>query len=115
MSGGEVTGLVFAGGFVLLVLFLGFPLIKLGKVLSESAKAVEALNEELTPLVAEARETLVETNKQLRRIDNITKDVEQVSANINSMVAVFTASVGGPLAKLSGLVSAIIGSSKKKR
>ena len=115
MSGGEVAGLIFAGGFALLVLFLGFPLIKLGRVLSESAKAVEALNEELTPLVAEARETLIETNKQLRRIDNITKDVEQITANANSIFAVFTTSLGGPLAKLSGLVSAIIGTSKKKR
>lgn len=115
MSGGEIAGIIFAGGFVLLVLFLGFPLIKLGRVLSESAKAVEAMNEELTPLVAEARETLIEANKQLRRIDNITKDVEQISANANSIFALFTSSIGGPLAKISGIVSGFMSSNRKKR
>lgn len=115
MSGGEVAGIIFAAGFVLLVLFLGFPLIKLGRVLSESAKAVEAMNEELTPLVSEARATLIEANKQLRRIDNITKDVEQISANANSIFALFTSSIGGPLAKISGVISGIVGATKRKR
>lgn len=115
MSGGEITGIIFAGGFVLLVFFLGFPLIKLGRVLSEAAKAIEAMNEELTPLVSEARETLIETNKQLRRIDNITKDVEQMSANANSIFALFTASIGGPLAKISGLVSGIVSGKRRGR
>lgn len=115
MSGGEIAGIIFAGGFALLVLFLGFPLLRLGRVLSEVAKAVEAMNEELTPLVSEARETLLETNKQLRRIDNITKDVEQISANANSIFALFTASIGGPLAKISGLVSGFLTSEKRRR
>lgn len=115
MSGGEITGLVFAGGFVLLVLFLGFPLIKLGRVLSETAKAVETMNEELTPLVAEARETLIEANKQLRRIDNITKDIEQISTNANSIFALFTSSVAGPLAKISGIVSGLVSGGQRRR
>ena len=115
MSGGEIAGVIFAGGFVLLVLFLGFPLIKLGRVLSETAKAVEAMNEELTPLVSEARETLVEANKQLRRIDNIAKDIEQISANANSIFALFTSSVAGPLAKISGLISSVVSGSRKGR
>lgn len=115
MSGGEVAGIIFASGFALLVLFLGFPLIKLGRVLGESAKVVENLNEELTPLVAEARVTLIEANKQLKRIDRITQDVEQIAANANSIFAVFTASVGGPLAKISALVSSLVSGQKKKR
>lgn len=105
MSGGEIAGLIFASGFALLVLFTGYPLIKLGKVLDESARAVEAMNEELAPLVAEARVTLVEANKQLKRIDHITQDVEQITANANSLFAIFTTSVGGPIGKLAALVN----------
>jgi tetrahydromethanopterin S-methyltransferase subunit G len=47
---------------------------------------------------------MAEANKQLKRVDNITRDVEQVTTNISSLIAVFTASIGGPLTKLFGVV-----------
>lgn len=108
MSGSEIAGLVFAGGFALLVLFLGIPLYKLGKVLEESARTVRTVNNELEPMLKEARVTLEEANKQLKRIDQITQDVEQITENANSLVAVFTASVGAPLAKLAGTLQGAI-------
>lgn len=102
MSGGEIAGLIFASGFALLVLFIGVPLLKFGKVLDESARTVKTVNAELEPMLKEARVTLEEANKQLKRIDQITQDVEQITENANSLMAVFTASVGAPLAKIAG-------------
>ncbi len=115
MSGGEIAGLIFAAGFALLVLFTGYPLIKLGKVLDESARAVEAMNEELTPLVAEARVTLIEANKQLKRIDHITEDIEQISANASSLFAIFTTSVGGPIGKIAALINTFAGGFMRRK
>jgi len=40
-------------------------------------------------------------------VDNITKDVEQVTTNISSLVAVFTASVGAPLTKVFGVMKGV--------
>lgn len=100
MSPGDIIGLVFAGAFVLLVLLLGFPLVKLGRLLEESSRTVETLNRELEPILAEARVTLSETNRQLARVDRITADIEQVTGNVNGMVSAFTNSAAGPIAKL---------------
>ena len=107
MSGTEMASLIAAGGFVVLVLFLAVPIFKLGKLLDRSSDSVSKLTEELTPLVSELTSTLEETNRQLKKIDSITSDVSQVTPNLSSLVAVFTASLGGPLAKLAGLSGVI--------
>lgn len=102
MNGSEIAALVAAGGFVLLVLFMAVPILKLGKLLEASSKTISQLSDDLTPLMAEVTKTVVETNKQLVKIDAITNDVSQVTTNISSLVAVFTSSLGSPLAKLAG-------------
>jgi uncharacterized protein YoxC len=115
MSGGEIAGIILACSFALLVLFLGVPLVKLGKVLDETSATVKTVNRELEPMLAEAKITLGEANKQLKRLDHITEDVEQVTQNINSLVAVFTSALGGPLAKLMGVTQGIFKILGKKR
>jgi uncharacterized protein YoxC len=115
MSGGEVVGIIFALSFAVLVLFVGFPLIKLGKLIDEAASSIKTINQELEPILTEARVTLGEANRQLKRIDAITEDVEQVTENINSLVAVFTASIGAPLTKLFGVTKGIFSVLGKRR
>ena len=115
MSGGEIAGIIFASSFVLLVLFTGLVLIKVARLVDETANTVKTFNLELEPLLTEARITLTEANKQLKRIDAITQDVEQVTENINSLVAVFTASIGGPLTKLFGVTQGVLKAFGKRR
>jgi uncharacterized protein YoxC len=103
MNGSEIASLIFAGGFVLLVLFLAVPILKLGRLLDSSTKSMNEIGDELAPLMREATVTLEETNRQLKKFDSITDDVSQVTTNISSLVSVFTSSMGGSLAKLAGL------------
>jgi uncharacterized protein YoxC len=103
MNGSEIAALIAAGGFVVLVLFLAVPIIKLGRLIDRSTDSVIKVTDEVAPLVSELTVTLEETNRQLKKIDSITNDVSQVTTNISSLVAVFTSSLGGPLAKLAGL------------
>jgi len=63
MAIGDVIGLLFAGGFVLLVIFLGLPLIKLAKVVDETTVTVKLINKELKPILEEANVSLSELNK----------------------------------------------------
>ena len=114
MSGGEIAGIIAAASFALLVLFVGVPLVKLGKVLDEAASSVQSVNRELEPMLSELRVTLQETNKQLQRIDHITRDVEQATENISSMVAVFTASIASPLTRIAGVTQSIVRLLRKK-
>jgi len=115
LSGGELAGIIISSAIALLVLFLGLPLVKLGRLIDESARTVRIFNNELEPLLDEAKTTMAEANRQLKRIDQITEDVEQVTENINSLVAVFTASVGAPLTKLVGVVQGVAKTLGKRR
>ncbi len=115
MSGGDLAVLIISGSLLLLVLLLGLPLIKLGRLIDETKRSVEIFNKEFEPMLGEAKVTLTETNKQLKRIDQITADVEQVTENINSVVALFTASVGAPLTKLMGVVQAVTKTMGRRR
>jgi len=72
LSGGELAVLIISGALLLLVLLLGLPLLKLGRLIDETTRSVQIFNNELEPMLAEAKVTLTETNKQLKRIDNIT-------------------------------------------
>lgn len=108
MSGGDIAALVAAGGFVLLVIFTAVPLLKLGRVLDETRNSIRDLNESVAPLLTELTETVSQTNKQLARVDVITENVAEVSANINSLVAVFTSAVGSPVAKIAGFTKTVM-------
>jgi uncharacterized protein YoxC len=114
MSGGEIAGLILAGSFALLVLLIGVPLVKLGKVLDETAQTVKTVNRELEPMLGELKTTLTETNKQLQRIDHITRDVESATENISSLVAVFTSSIASPLTRIAGIAQGVFGLLRKK-
>lgn len=107
MSGGDIAAIIAAGGFVLLVVFIAVPLLKLGRVLDETRTSIRDLNESLSPLLTELTGTVTATNKQLEKIDVITDNVAEVSTNISSLVAVFSATLGSPLVKIAGLTKGL--------
>lgn len=107
MSGGDIAAIIAASAFALFVLFTAIPLIKLGRLIDETTATVREVTEEVTPLLTGLNETVTETNKQLARIDVITENVADVSGNISSLVATFTASVGSPLVKIAGYAKSL--------
>ena len=107
MSGGDIAGVIAASGFVLLVLFLAVPLIKLGGLLDEARSSIRQISQEATPLLTELTETVQETNKQLAKVDVITTNAAEVTNNVSSLVALFTSTLGSPLVKLAGLSSGL--------
>ena len=109
--------IIAAAGFVLLVLFLAVPILKLGNVLDEARNSLRDINQAVPPLLSELTDTVTETNKQLAKVDVITENVAEVTTNISSLVAVFSATVGSPLVKIAGLTQGLLntigGKSKK--
>jgi len=107
MTGGDIAGLIAAGVFAVLVGLLAVPLIKLGSVLDETRSAIRELSENITPVLEEATVTISEANKQLARVDTITSGVAEATGNVSSLIALFAATVGGPLIKLAGFSGAV--------
>ena len=107
MSGGDIAGLIAAGILAVLVGLLAVPLLKLGRVFDETSAAIRGVSENITPLLEEATTTISETNKQLVRVDTITSSVEEVAGNVSALVALFAATVGGPLIKIAGFSAGV--------
>jgi methyl-accepting chemotaxis protein len=115
MSGGEIAGLLAASALALFVLFLGYPLIKLGRLIGESKVTVKEINATLPSLLSGINETVELTNKQLNKLDEITDRVTNMSESLQGLVSTFTASVGSPLMKLAGYIKGISSFIGKKK
>jgi uncharacterized protein YoxC len=107
MSLGDIAGLIAAGVFAVLVGLLAIPLVKLGGLFDEARDAIRELSEGVTPLLEETTQTIAESNKQLARLDTITTDVAEVTGNVNALVTLIAATVGGPLIKLAGFTAGV--------
>src|ERR1700754_3130603 len=99
MSAGQIAALIAAGAFVLLVVLLAIPLIKLGRTLDEATIAIRKTHEGSAPLLENADRTITHVNTQLQRMDGITTNARTVSSNVSALTSLFTATMGGPLVK----------------
>ncbi len=100
MSAGAIAGVIAAGAFVLLVLLLAIPLLKLGRTLDEATLAIRKTHEGTTPLLASARQTVTAVNSQLGQVEGIAKDVNSMTTNAAALTSVISSTLGSPLIKL---------------
>ncbi|WP_020672642.1 DUF948 domain-containing protein [Amycolatopsis nigrescens] len=115
MSPTQIAALVAAGAFVLLVVLLAIPLIKLGRTLDEATIAIRKAHENTDPLLIGANDTLTHVNTQLERVDGITSSAAAVSGNVSALSSVFTATLGGPLVKTAAFSYGISKALKARR
>jgi uncharacterized protein YoxC len=100
LSGGEIAGLIAAGAFVLLVLLLAVPLLKLGRTLDEATLAIRKTHEGTTPLLTDAQGTLGHINGQLVQVEGIANNVNSMTTNIAALTSVVSSTLGSPLIKV---------------
>lgn len=100
MSGGDIAGLIAAGVFAILVALLALPIIRLTKVFDELIVTIRSLNQSTSPLIDEVTKTVVTTNEQLEKVDGITSNVSDASANVSALSSLVTSAVGQPLIKV---------------
>jgi uncharacterized protein YoxC len=100
LSGGEVAGLIVAVFWGVLVCFLAYVLVKLGKVIGEAAKLVSGVADQTVPLLGEVTTSVVHVNAELTRVDTITANVEDISGNAKALTSLFAATLGSPIIKV---------------
>ena len=100
LTGGQVAGLIVAVAFVVLVLFLGLVLIKLGKVLEETQKLVSGITDKTVPLLGEVTTSVTHVNQELTRVDAITANMQSISGNVSALTSLFAATLGSPVIKV---------------
>jgi uncharacterized protein YoxC len=100
LTGGQVAGLIIAVFWGVLVCFLAFVLIKLGKVIGETAKLITGVADQTVPLLGEVTTSVVQVNAELTRVDTIAANVEDISSNAKALTALFSATMGSPIIKV---------------
>ncbi|NUT98657.1 MAG: DUF948 domain-containing protein [Saccharothrix sp.] len=115
MSPGQIAALVAAGAFVLLVILLAIPLIKLGRTLDEATIAIRKAHQNSDPLFTGANTTITHVNTQLERVDGITANARAVTGNVSALTSLFTATLGGPLVKAAALSYGVSKAIKARR
>ncbi|GAA0188227.1 DUF948 domain-containing protein [Glutamicibacter creatinolyticus] len=107
MSGSDIAGLIAAGVFAILVALLAVPIIKLGKVFDELRDSIKDLSDGTTPLIGEVANTVATTNDQLKKVDAITSNVSDATANASALSSLAAATLGKPLIKVAAFTSGV--------
>ena len=100
MSAGEIAALIASGAFVLLVLLLAIPLLKLGRTLDEATLALRKTHDGVAPLIDDAQGTLGNVNLQLAQVEEIAKNVNTITTNAAALTSVVSSTMGSPLIKV---------------
>ncbi|MDP9118507.1 MAG: DUF948 domain-containing protein [Actinomycetota bacterium] len=99
MSGGAIAALIAAIAFVVLVLLLAVPLLKLGRALDESTLAIRKTHEGVAPLLTDAQNTITAVNAQLEQVEGISQNVNSMTTNVAAMTSIVSSTLGSPLIK----------------
>jgi len=100
VSGGAIAALIAAIAFVLLVVLLAVPLLKLGRTLDEATLAIRKTHEGAGPLLTDAQGTLAQVNAQLDQIEGIAKNVNSMTTNTAALTSIVSSTLGSPLIKV---------------
>jgi uncharacterized protein YoxC len=114
MTGGEIAGLIAAGAFLMLVLVLAVPILKLRHTVDAATRAINDITDRTGPLLGNVNETVdnVNTalgqvqvsldgvNAQLAKVDTITGHAQTVTASVANLVTVVSAAAANPLVKV---------------
>lgn len=97
---GGYAVLALAFGWVVLVGFLGYVLVKLGGVLQSASQLVDGVTEKTVPLLGEVTTSVVHVNMELERVDAIAENVQNVTSNVAGLTTLFAATLGSPIVKV---------------
>ncbi|MFB9236703.1 DUF948 domain-containing protein [Plantactinospora siamensis] len=114
MSGGEIAALVAAGAFLMLVLVLAVPILRLRHTVDAATRAINDMNERTGPLLGDVTATVGNVNTaltqvhtsldgvnlQLAKVDTMTTHIQNVTANVANLATVVSAAAANPLVKV---------------
>jgi len=114
MDAGEIAGLIAAGAFLMLVIVLAVPILKLGRTVDAATRAINDLTDRTGPLLNNVTETVENVNTtlgqvqvsldgvniQLAKVDTITEHAAHVTANVANLSTVVAAAAANPLVKV---------------
>lgn len=110
----EIAALVAAGAFLMLVLVLAVPILRLRHTVDAATRAINDLNDRTAPLLGNVNTTIENVNTalgqvhtsldgvnvQLAKVDTMTGHAQNVTATVANLATVVSAAAANPLVKV---------------
>ena len=93
--------------FVLVAVALAYALFRAGSVLARADKILEDVDREAVPLLRKSGETLDGVNGSLGNVDEITRDVADMTEKVNGLVTAIEAALQAPAKKAAAFGSGV--------
>ena len=100
MGMGDIAGLIAAIAFVILVGFLVYPLIRLGKLLDQVADTVKQSGDHAIPAIDEGVTTVKQVNRSLQDVNRISSAASATAGNIGALTDLYGSFLGKPVIKI---------------
>jgi uncharacterized protein YoxC len=114
VSGGQIAALIAAGAFLMLVLVLAIPILRLRRTVDAATLALDSVAQQVGPLLGNVNTTVENVNGalvqvhtsldgvnvQLARLDTITGHAQIVSANVANLATLVSTAAANPLVKV---------------
>lgn len=125
----EIAALIASGAFLMLILVLAVPILRLRHTVDAATRAINDLNERSGPLLGNANTTIENVNTalgqvhtsldgvnlQLAKVDAMTGHAQQVTANVANLATVVSAAASNPLVKVAAFSYGVRKASAKRR
>jgi uncharacterized protein YoxC len=129
VSGGQIAALIAAGAFLMLVVVLAVPILRLRHTVDAATRAVNEITDRTAPILTNVNTTVENVNTaltqvhtsldgvnlQLARLDTITSHASQVSANVANLVTVVSSAASNPLTKVAAFTYGMRRAAKQRR
>jgi uncharacterized protein YoxC len=129
VSAGGVAALVASGAFLMLVVVLAVPILRLRHTIDATTRALRDVADQTGPILGGVKTTVdnvnttlgqVQTsldgvNLQLARVDAITEHVQHMTANVANLTTVVTAATANPLVKVAAFGYGVRRAAAKRR
>lgn len=107
MSLGDVAGLIAAIAFVVLVGFLIYPLIRLGKLFDQLSQTVKETGDHAFPALDEGTETVRKINQSLDDVNDVSDALSTTANNVSSLTDLYGSMLGKPAIKVASTLWAV--------
>jgi uncharacterized protein YoxC len=129
LDGGDVAALIASGAFLMLVIVLAVPILRLRHTVDATTRALRDVADKTGPILGNVNTTVqnvnatlgqVQTsldgvNLQLARLDTITEHVQHVTANVANLSTVVSAAAANPLVKVAAFTYGVRSAAAKRR
>jgi uncharacterized protein YoxC len=107
MDLGDVAGLIAAIAFVILVGFMIYPLIRLGKLFDQLSQTVKDTGDQAVEALDGGVDTVQKINKTLDDVNDVSDALSTTANNVSALTDLYGAMLGKPAIKVASTVWAV--------